>query len=444
MFPIKAKQVLPLESVVIHSVSVRGMLGKMSIWVTNEGEAPAEGGEYRIRLTERHWTKVYEREHEASPRTYSVMKFDEPVVLAPGQIRALYIHSTLEGDEAIVYDNSRGLGMVNDRLQPRPRYDDAMITILSGKAHLSNQPFGQVPVWGWGNAWRDHREFVGRLEYGAVYKLWQPDLNVRYGDNFRRSAMRLLACQRKAGSGAPALPDECVYYILNMCRWDWFNDSPAEMKVRRRVLRGRLRRLEMQRLEQERQAEAARASAAAAAVEADRAASKTRGCSCAAAAAAATAVTSREPPSVKSTQETMGSESDDAAAQVADLDVEDNDSSFAPAAGSEDSDEEEDDDDDDDESEARGDVGEDDDDSGGDDDEDDDGSDESQWERANGYRADGTIFTIHDDSSDDEDEGGADRGGGGGGSNNDNEGLRRNWMDGIRVLRSFANPRGNA
>lgn len=443
MFPIKAKQVLPLESVVIHSVSVRGMLGKMSIWVTNENEAPNADGEYSIRLTSRHWTKVYEKEHAASPRTYSVMKFDEPVVLVPGQIRALYIHSTLEGDEAIVYDNSRGLGMVNDRLQPRPRYDDAMITILSGKAHLSNQPFGQVPVWGWGNAWRDHREFVGRLEYGAVYKLWQPDLNVRYGDKFRKSAMRLLACQRKATSGMPALPDECVCYILNMCRWNWFNDSSAEMKVRRRVVRGRMRRLEMQRreqerLEQERQAEAARASAAAAA-EANRPAFKPRGCRCTG------PVASREPPSVDSTQETKDSESVEAAAKVANLDVEDNDSAVDAAAESEESDEgdeeegdedlgdviDEDDDDDDDD-----DDDEDEDDSGGDDD------DESQWERANGYRADGTIFTIHDDSSDDEDESGADRERGGGGNND--AAVRRNWMDGIRVLRSFANPRGNA
>jgi hypothetical protein len=448
MFPIKAKQVLPLESVVIHSVSVRGMLGKMSIWVTNESETPNADGEYRIRLTSRHWTKVYEKEHEASPRMYSVMKFDEPVVLVPGQIRALYIHSTLEGDEAIVYDNSRGLGMVNDRLQPRPRYDDAMITLLSGKAHLSNQPFGQVPVWGWGNAWRDHREFVGRLEYGAVYKLWQPDLNVRYGDKFRKSAMRLLACQRRASSNVPALPDECVYYILNMCRWDWFNDSSAEMKVRRRVLRGRMRRLEMQRreqerLEQERQAEAARVPAAAVAAESDRPASKPRGCGCTKAAA------SREPPSVDSTQETKESESVEAAAGVADLDVKGND---LPIDADDSEVDDEDEEDEEDEDEALGDVDDEEEEGGdgddGDDNEDEDGSDESQWERANGYRADGTIFTIHDESSDDEDESVADRGGGGGGSNNNNnnnnEAVRRNWMDGIRVLRSFANPRGNA
>ena len=30
------------------------------------------------------------------------------------------------------------------------------------------------------------------------------------------------------------LPDECIYYILNMCRWDWFNDNGETMRVRRK------------------------------------------------------------------------------------------------------------------------------------------------------------------------------------------------------------------
>ena len=50
-----------------------------------------------------------------------------------------------------------------------------MISIFTGRAHVCNRAFGQLPIWGWGNAWRDQREFVGQLEYGAVYQLWNPE-----------------------------------------------------------------------------------------------------------------------------------------------------------------------------------------------------------------------------------------------------------------------------
>ena len=60
--------------------------------------------------------------------------------MKPGQVRALYIHSQAQGDQSIVYDDSRHLGTAG------PRHDDAVITIYSGKAHLSPVPFGQTPV----------------------------------------------------------------------------------------------------------------------------------------------------------------------------------------------------------------------------------------------------------------------------------------------------------
>lgn len=34
------------------------------------------------------------------------------------------------------------------------------------------------------------------------------------------------------------LPDECIFYILNMCRWDWFEDDAEEMSQIRRRLSG--------------------------------------------------------------------------------------------------------------------------------------------------------------------------------------------------------------
>jgi hypothetical protein len=426
MFPVKAKEILPLEHVVIHSVSVRGMLGKMTIWVTNENEAPDANGEYRIRLNPRHWTKIYEKEHPSSPRTYSVMKFETPVVLAPGRIRALYIHSTLEGDEAIVYDNSRGLGMTanNRPQQQRPRYEDAMISVLTGKAHLSNQPFGQVPVWGWGNAWRDHREFVGQLEYGAVYKLWQPDLNVMYGDRFRRVAMRLLACQRRPDNPMPVLPDECVFFVLNMCRWDWFDDTSDHLKIRRRLVRRRTRVQELQRQEEERSRRQRRATAAAAA------AAPQAGAAAESPAAGATASCGDGKIAAVGCARQRHDASYDADAEAGEDDDSEDDAVDAGGAaasshgGSEDG-----------ESDGSGGSAAQGEDEGSDDDEDTDNDEESEWERANGYRADGTVFAIRDYSSD-EDELVAGAGGADGADN------RRHWLSRnlarIHVLRALA------
>lgn len=98
-----------------------------------------------------------------------------------------------------------------------------------------------------GSAWRDNREFVGQINYGAVYKLWNPSENLSFGSNFRTAARCLLMCQRREESPFSKLPDECVYYILNMCRWDWVGDSSDEMRRAQK----QARRLERQRLEQQ-------------------------------------------------------------------------------------------------------------------------------------------------------------------------------------------------
>lgn len=62
------------------------------------------------------------------------------------------MHSSLDGDEGIVYDNQRG----------ETTHEDKFITIGPGLAHLSNVPFS--PIGFWGRAWRSRRQFVGRVE----------------------------------------------------------------------------------------------------------------------------------------------------------------------------------------------------------------------------------------------------------------------------------------
>lgn len=186
------------------------------------------------------WIKLYEKTHKPCPRgSYTELVFEEPVCLRPGEMRALYIHSTLPNDQAIVYDNSY-YGSSDKR------YEDDKLCILTGRAHVSPTCFGKHPIWGWGNAWRDRREFVGRLEYGTVYKLWNPDVQPKFGNHFQNGTRSLFLCQRRFESPMSMLPDEAIFYILNMCRWDWFDDSPDTMKDRKKREKARKQRLEQE------------------------------------------------------------------------------------------------------------------------------------------------------------------------------------------------------
>lgn len=158
MFPIKAKEDLPVTKIFLHSVAVRGQLGPLTVWVTKPHIRPNEdenARNYRFPLQSRHWQKIYEHTHEPSMRQYQWLDFSKnPIELEPGQVRALYIHSTALGDEAIVYDNAnvrphwqyRAARRQNARMA-QPRYQDAFVSIHTGKAHLSPRPFGQTPIW---------------------------------------------------------------------------------------------------------------------------------------------------------------------------------------------------------------------------------------------------------------------------------------------------------
>ena len=243
MFPVKCKDLLPLDHLVIKSVAVRGYLGPLTVWVSNDDYEQQRQGdrsvERRVRLNPAFWTKLSDKTHERSCREYKQLVLENPIKLKPGETRVIYIHSTLPGDRAIVYDNSY-YGMESNR------YEDDKLLIMTGRAHVSTEVFGQEPIWGWGNAWRDRREFVGRLEYGTVYKLWNPQVQPKFGGKFQDGARSLFMCQRRWESPWSLLPDECIFFILNMCRWDWFDDDFESMKQRRKreKLRARLDREE--------------------------------------------------------------------------------------------------------------------------------------------------------------------------------------------------------
>jgi hypothetical protein len=168
MFPVKCRNILPVDHVVITSLGVRGDLGPISIWVTkddvdgtfhmdtntNSANHNRARSMRQIDMKKSGWVQIYSMEHQPSRNDYTQLDLSQnPIRINPDRVRGIYIHSTFDGDTAIVYDNKR------DAIK---RYEDPFLTIFSGRAHVSTEPFGRIPIWGMGNAWRDNREFVVR------------------------------------------------------------------------------------------------------------------------------------------------------------------------------------------------------------------------------------------------------------------------------------------
>lgn len=206
---------VPIETLQIESLSVRGDLGPLTVWTTPE---TFTGKEHNSKL----WKLVYEREHPSSRHDYEVLQLEEAIRLSPGESCGLYVHSLLTGDDAIVYDNTRF-----DIRRQRMPCEDQMLSVLAGQAHLSNRPFSDEGMW-WGT-WRANREFVGRVGYGVSYALWNPvhKAHCRFPPEFQRALMTCLLCARRPECPLNRMQDEVVYYIFNMCKYDWFNTAPA-------------------------------------------------------------------------------------------------------------------------------------------------------------------------------------------------------------------------
>lgn len=67
-------------------------------------------------MSKKHWTKVYEKVHPPSFMSYRELDLSSnPIIMRPGQVKGIYIHSTRRGDEAIVYDNKEKQKTHDDR-----------------------------------------------------------------------------------------------------------------------------------------------------------------------------------------------------------------------------------------------------------------------------------------------------------------------------------------
>jgi len=210
MFDVEVKFDRPVSCVIVDSVFVRGGLGEMSVWYAKGGF----GGKEEDMDA---WAPCYSRKHKPSWRDFDRLELDYPMVLEPGEVYGIYVHSAEYGDDGIVYDNQRS----------EICHEDDFIVVYPGLAHLAPRPFSGDGPW-WGSPWRRRRTFVGKLSYGARYILWGPKSNAAFSGTFRNGCAAAFAALTMGWGG---LPSDCVLYILHLARFDWY-DTPESLAER--------------------------------------------------------------------------------------------------------------------------------------------------------------------------------------------------------------------
>ena len=204
MFDLVVKELLPVQYLEVTQIWVRGYLGPVTVWM-------CEGSHAKIFDKEDRWTKVFDGVKEPSAELAPI-DITPPLSLPAGTVIGLYVHTSRPDDRGIVYDNQRN----------SISHEDNFIKVTSGCAHLVSRPFDSRGNWGWG--WRPKREFVGRLSYGVKYLLWKPAIKVhsKFPPAFERATTTILCCSRRRESPLSALPKEVVFFVINMCGWNWF------------------------------------------------------------------------------------------------------------------------------------------------------------------------------------------------------------------------------
>ena len=230
MFAMEALDKLPMLFVEIQALSVRGRLGRVSVFFTEKHfQDKFENASA--------WRRVFGPTNLRPSRTEFVeLPFTSPVRLAPGMTGSFYVHSEALGDEAIVYSN-----------QHSPiTYEDDSIRIYPGMAHVSNVAFNRFGDWG--IAWRPRRAFVGRVRYGVKRLLWRPDVHFRFPNSFKTAVKTMLLCQMRSKDSPEArmlarIPTHVLFKIMQYCTHAWFvvpglgdddmGDGEAEAEARR-------------------------------------------------------------------------------------------------------------------------------------------------------------------------------------------------------------------
>ena len=227
VFDVELTGSVPIESLTIRGVSVRGALGTTKVLTSEQGFAPLPEERDRLEMRKyfsplkppREWRVRYSGEVPAATSEPRDLVFAEPVRMAPTSTKqhaaltklGIYVHS--EDAEGVVYNNQRHRGVTRE---------DAHLKVLCGVAHTGGAPFARVGYWG-DVAWRPRREFVGKVSYDVRLLLWTPHAHAQFPPSFRGMAVELAKCRAakmlrpQTEIGLGHLPVEALYYVRNQC-----------------------------------------------------------------------------------------------------------------------------------------------------------------------------------------------------------------------------------
>jgi hypothetical protein len=132
---------LPCEYIEVQSVWVRGELGPLTVYAVDGGHLPHYDKPHV-------WTVHYKGTHDPSFNNLVKLQLDPPKRIEAGGRVGFYVHSTLPGDQSIVYDNTRHRYAPEEEDEEEGGGLQPVLQISPGVAHLSHVPFGGRAPWG--------------------------------------------------------------------------------------------------------------------------------------------------------------------------------------------------------------------------------------------------------------------------------------------------------
>jgi len=240
-FSLGCATALPIDSIEISAISVRGNLGRVRVYAKNVHLKTFDDALPPVDVSERYghysandanvadlmdaeaWGEpAYDEEHRPSYDEPVALKLRTPITLRVGEKVQVYVHTDARSDKGLVYDDARDvLG--------RPKCD-GVLQIYPGYAHLSHVPFGKAAPWyaedeAVVSSLRKDRRFVGMVSYGVRWMLWQPEREIhgRFPSEFQEVVRTILRGMRDPGSILSVLDENVMMYTLNkFVGWEWF------------------------------------------------------------------------------------------------------------------------------------------------------------------------------------------------------------------------------
>jgi len=181
----------------VTGFSVAGRLNRMRVFAIEDHSC------HTYRTDSRKWTLVYDKKHKTSWNDLVELKFDQPVVITPGNQVGFYVHSNCQDDRGLKYRSCRQ-GVV---------YSDDYLALTHGFAHTSSIPFDSQHGW-----FRECRTLAGSIQYEAIPIRWT---NYSH-DTFPESFKMAIATIRSLFSIKEGWTDGLVDDFISFLGLDWF------------------------------------------------------------------------------------------------------------------------------------------------------------------------------------------------------------------------------